>query len=112
MKTGETKLGFVQHGLASSHGFEYEKVSSGSKPPGMEIGFISDDVAAAFQKAIDAGAKPLQEPKLNHGVKLYPMSKIATALSLRFALLCEWAEGATLGNLTSDGRSGMLSLMA
>ena len=63
MKTGETKLGFVQHGLASSHGFEYEKVSSGSKPPGMEIGFISDDVAAAFQKAIDAGAKPLQEPK-------------------------------------------------
>ncbi len=27
MKTGDTKLGFVHHDIAASHGFNYEKLS-------------------------------------------------------------------------------------
>jgi lactoylglutathione lyase len=31
---------------------------------GVEVGFYAPDVAAAFAKAVDAGAKPLREPTL------------------------------------------------
>ena len=66
MKTGETKLGFVQHETATSHGFEYEKITPKSKAPGIEIGFVTSDVEKAFNQAVKAGAvsvsKPTQKP--------------------------------------------------
>jgi len=66
MKTGDTKLGFVHHDTASSHGFEYEKLSLSKKSPGLEIGFVTKDVESAFAKALNAGAisvcKPAAKP--------------------------------------------------
>ena len=64
--TGSTKLGFVQHQTAASHGFQYEHASLDKNPFATEIGFISEDVPASFDKAIAAGAvaasKPQQKP--------------------------------------------------
>jgi predicted enzyme related to lactoylglutathione lyase len=62
MNTGSTKLGFVKHELASSHGFEYEKASLRHKCPGFEIGLIASDVSAAYQQALRAGAVAVSAP--------------------------------------------------
>jgi predicted enzyme related to lactoylglutathione lyase len=63
MLTGETKLGFVNHETASAHGFEYEKSNLEKKPSAFEIGFVTKDVEAAFNAAINAGATSVSEPK-------------------------------------------------
>lgn len=62
MITGETKLGFVNHETAGSHGFEYEKMTAKKKPVGCEIGFITDDVEKAYAKAVKAGAIAVSPP--------------------------------------------------
>lgn len=62
MITGETKLGFVQHGTAGSNGFTYQKVNSKSEPPGVEIGFVTEDVELAYARAVRAGAIAVSEP--------------------------------------------------
>jgi predicted enzyme related to lactoylglutathione lyase len=66
MVTGETKLGFVHHNTARAHGFAYKKLNPGEVAPGIEIGFITDDVDAAFNRAVKAGAiaacKPEKKP--------------------------------------------------
>ncbi len=63
MVTGETKLGFVNHTTAGSHGFSYEKMSAKKKLPSFEIAFIAKNVKTAFEKAVKAGAEPVSEPK-------------------------------------------------
>lgn len=63
MVTGETKVGFVHHDTASSHGFEYEKVEPSKKPVGFEIGFVTKDVQAAFEKAVKNGAVAVSQPQ-------------------------------------------------
>jgi predicted enzyme related to lactoylglutathione lyase len=63
MVTGETKLGFVAHQLAESHGFEYERAQRAKKPSAFEIAFVTDDVEAAYAKAVKAGALALSAPK-------------------------------------------------
>jgi len=63
MTTGDTKLGFVQHETAESHGFEYEKSLKEKIPFGFEIGFVTSDVESAFQRAINAGAESICRPK-------------------------------------------------
>ena len=66
MATGDTKLGFVHNDTASSHGFEYEGVSLDMKPPGFEIGLVTEEVDAAFNRAVEVGAvsvcKPTKKP--------------------------------------------------
>lgn len=62
MITGETKLGFVNHETASSHGFEYEKPSLQRKPSAFEIGFVTKDVDSAFKTAVAAGAILVSKP--------------------------------------------------
>jgi len=64
MKTGETKLGFVDHQTAASHGFPYIRSTDSTNPPGIEIGLITNEVGTAFERAIQAGAKVVSEPKL------------------------------------------------
>ncbi len=63
MITGETKLGFVDHETASSHGFEYQKSSLQVRPAACEIGFVTKDVEAAFDMAVKAGATSVSKPK-------------------------------------------------
>jgi predicted enzyme related to lactoylglutathione lyase len=62
MITGDTKLGFVHHKTAGSHGFRYKKWDPTQDAAGIEIGFVSDNVEAAFARAVDAGAHPLSAP--------------------------------------------------
>ncbi len=63
METGETKLGFVQHETAGSHGFEYEKNSPNKKPGAFEIGLVTKNVESAFERAVKAGAASVSKPK-------------------------------------------------
>ena len=63
MMSGETKLGFVHHATAGSHGFEYQKSDLKSKPFAFEIGLVTENVAEAFKKALSAGAQSVSEPK-------------------------------------------------
>ena len=63
MKTGETKLGFVAHELAGSHGFSYKKQTSASDLPSFEIGFVTEDVPSAYSTAIESGATSVKEPE-------------------------------------------------
>ncbi len=62
MLTGETKIGFVHHETASSHGFKYEKSKLSKKPAAFEIGFTTSDVKKAFNKAVKAGAIAVSKP--------------------------------------------------
>lgn len=63
MVTGETKLGFVNHETAGSHGFEYEKMTPSRKPAACEIAFVTTDVEEAYAKAVKAGAVAVSPPK-------------------------------------------------
>jgi uncharacterized glyoxalase superfamily protein PhnB len=62
MITGETKLGFVSHDLASSHGFSYRKQTRNDLPS-FEIAFVSEDVQQSYQLAIKNGAKSIKPPQ-------------------------------------------------
>ncbi len=63
MVTGDTKLGFVHHETAASHGFKYDKMSLSKKPPACEIAFVTSNVDKAYTKAINAGAEAASEPE-------------------------------------------------
>ncbi len=63
MATGETKVGFVHHDTAGSHGFAYDKMDAKKKPAAFEIGFVTKDVQAAFDRAVKYGAVALQKPE-------------------------------------------------
>ena len=60
--TGGTRLGFVAHEVAASHGFGYAPVTPAGIAPGIEIGFVSEDVAADYARAVAAGATPVLGP--------------------------------------------------
>jgi len=62
MKTGETKLGFVAHELASSHGFSYERVTIEKKAPAFELGFVTANVKDAYERAVQCGAQEVSPP--------------------------------------------------
>ncbi|MGL5807827.1 MAG: VOC family protein [Xenococcaceae cyanobacterium] len=65
METGETTLAFASKELAKSNlpqGFQENNLEN--LPVGMEIGFVTEDVAAAFTRAIEAGAIAVVEPKI------------------------------------------------
>lgn len=62
MLTGETKVGFVHHDTAASHGFTYEKAQLKNKPFAFEIGFVSENVEASYAEAVKAGATAVSAP--------------------------------------------------
>ena len=57
LESGETTLAFAAHSLGDANFPNgYIKLTDLPKPPGMELAFITDDVAAAVAKAVAAGA--------------------------------------------------------
>ncbi len=65
METETTTLAFAANDLAKSNlpqGFQEN--SRSSLPTGMEVGFVTDDVAAVFEIAIETGADIVVEPKV------------------------------------------------
>lgn len=63
LETGETALAFAAHELASDNfPGAYTPAAADRDPLGIEIALVTDDVASAYQRAIDAGASPMKEP--------------------------------------------------
>lgn len=64
LDTGETILAVAAHetGTRLTQG-EYVRPADG-KPAAVELGFLAADVAEAFEKAVQAGGKPVEEPKV------------------------------------------------
>jgi catechol 2,3-dioxygenase-like lactoylglutathione lyase family enzyme len=64
LETGATTLAFAANELAESNLPEgFLKNSRANPPAGIEIGFVTNDVSAAFQKAVEMGAIAVVEPK-------------------------------------------------
>ncbi|MDV2990813.1 MAG: hypothetical protein N4J56_000467 [Chroococcidiopsis sp. SAG 2025] len=65
METGGTTLALASNELARSNlsqGFQENNLSN--LPAGIEIGFVTEDVSAAFTNAVNAGAVVVVEPKV------------------------------------------------
>ena len=63
MATGETKLAFASVEVAKSNGVSFHQALPQGPSPAVEIAFVTEDVAIAFKKAVEAGATPVAEPK-------------------------------------------------
>jgi catechol 2,3-dioxygenase-like lactoylglutathione lyase family enzyme len=65
LETGATALAFADHELAAMN-FSAGHVAahSSSKPLGIELGFITDDVPAAYARALAAGALEIAPPQI------------------------------------------------
>jgi catechol 2,3-dioxygenase-like lactoylglutathione lyase family enzyme len=63
LETGATALAFADHATArDSVGHDYFAAADSAVPLGMEIGLVTDDVAAACERAVAAGAVLLKPP--------------------------------------------------
>jgi len=62
LDTGDTVLAFAGHEAAGMNGFEITPNTPNSTAAGWEVCFVTDDVAAAYAKAIDNGCTPTVEP--------------------------------------------------
>lgn len=65
METDTTTLAFAGNDLAKSNlpqGFQENSLLN--LPTGIEIGFVTDDVAAVFKGAVEVGADIVVEPKV------------------------------------------------
>lgn len=62
--TGDTTLAFAREGFVQGNGLAFEPVRPDAGPPGVEIGLVFDDVEAAFERAVEAGATPWYEPAM------------------------------------------------
>jgi lactoylglutathione lyase len=64
LETGSTTLSFAAHEVAEQNlPGGYAKVSRDDKPFGIEVGFTTADVPAAYHQALAAGAISVSEPK-------------------------------------------------
>ena len=63
LDTGATVLAFASHEIGEMNlGRPYVRSDPESDPLGIELAFITDNVAGAFKKAVDAGASAVSEP--------------------------------------------------
>ncbi|OYY92332.1 MAG: glyoxalase, partial [Hydrogenophilales bacterium 28-61-23] len=65
LETGETTLAFAAHELGAMHfAAGYVAASDSVQPLGMEVAFVTSQVAEAHAKAISAGATEISAPEL------------------------------------------------
>lgn len=63
LNTGETVLAFASHELGELNlDGHYQKTDLNTPPAGVELAFVTDDVASAYAQAIAAGAVAVKEP--------------------------------------------------
>jgi catechol 2,3-dioxygenase-like lactoylglutathione lyase family enzyme len=60
---GTVPLSFVQEEFAKQHGTHFIPARASERPPAIEIGFVFDDVEAAYRRAVAAGATPVSPPE-------------------------------------------------
>jgi uncharacterized glyoxalase superfamily protein PhnB len=64
LDTGGTTLAFAAHALARGVvGLEYTPTAPDAPPPGFELALEPQDVAAAYDRAVAAGAAPVSPPQ-------------------------------------------------
>ena len=64
MNTGETVLAFASHSMGDANlGGNYTRSNINKPPFGFELVFVAEDVNAAFEKAVSAGAVPIKKPE-------------------------------------------------
>lgn len=64
LESGATTLAFASHAMGEMNfGAGYVPVSAAASPPGIELAFVTEDVLAAYDKAIAAGATPVRPPE-------------------------------------------------
>ncbi len=65
LDTGDTTLAFAVNELAQSNlPINFQENSPTQPPAGIEVAFMTDDVSAAFERAVAAGAVRLAEPAI------------------------------------------------
>ncbi|MEO0534840.1 MAG: VOC family protein [Cyanobacteria bacterium P01_A01_bin.123] len=63
LETGSTVLAFASHDLGEMNlEGKYQKTDPSAAPLGVELAFVTDDVAAAYDRAVSAGAISLKPP--------------------------------------------------
>ena len=64
LESGATTLAFASHVMGEMNfGSGYVPVSAAAAPPGIELAFVTEDVSAAYGKAVAAGATPVSAPE-------------------------------------------------
>ena len=64
LKTGDTKLAFAANSFAKTlTGVAVEEAAPGKAAPPLELGLVTDEVEAAFAKAVEAGAIAVKKPE-------------------------------------------------
>lgn len=65
LDTGETTLAFASHEMGDMNlGGKYVRSNVNDEPLGVELAFVTEDVAAAYTKAVAAGATALKESEI------------------------------------------------
>jgi lactoylglutathione lyase len=63
LNTGETVLAFASHAMGEMNlDGHYQKSDLNAMPLGVELAFVTNDVASSYTKAVAAGAVPIKEP--------------------------------------------------
>jgi lactoylglutathione lyase len=63
LATGDTTLAFASHEMGDLNlGGKYSRTSINDIPFGVELSFTTEDVTAAFNRAVASGAAPIKEP--------------------------------------------------
>lgn len=63
LSTGETVLAFASHAMGEMNiANGYQKTTNDALPLGIELAFVTENVLAAYSKAISAGATSISEP--------------------------------------------------
>ncbi len=62
LETGATRLAFAAESMAGRHGFTIRPNRPRDEPAGFEVALVTEDVQAAFDKAVAAGAVPTSKP--------------------------------------------------
>jgi lactoylglutathione lyase len=64
LETGATTLAFASHDLAASNlPGAFRPADAGAAPSAFEVCFVSDDVPAAYERAVREGAEPVSGPQ-------------------------------------------------
>ena len=63
LETGATVLAFASHAMGEMNlDGNYQKTDPSAAPLGVELAFVTDDVASSYAKAVAAGAMPIKAP--------------------------------------------------
>ncbi len=63
LETGATLLAFASHAMGEFNlGGQYQKTDPIAMPLGIELAFVTEDVASAYAKALAAGAVSVKAP--------------------------------------------------